>query len=126
MADGNEDGLYVRLGAQRHADNFSFVLYFSRTPHLSPQRIMCAAKQGLGAAYRGHIQENAKMRGDPKPSRVGDALSIDQDQVRLQFQLLIRCQNHRRLAKGQQTRDVGEIDRLLHSPDFHHLQFRVR
>ena len=57
------------------------------------------------------VQQDAEVAGDAEPPRMGDAVAVDEQQVRLDPELLERRQRDRRLAKRQQSRDVRKRHR---------------
>jgi len=67
-----------------------------------------AGQSALCAADGGAIEKQAQVCGQAKPARMGDALAVDDKDIRLFLQLLDCGNADWGLAKGKQAGDVGE------------------
>src|SRR3990172_1160986 len=123
MSDRDIHRIHAAATAERSAYDFAAIPELGVVASGGPNIAVLADQAGLGAADGGQAEDEAEGRGDTAASRVSDALAIDEDQVRGALQAGEGSEEDRRLAKGQQARDIGEgrcpfSEGLLHRVEF--------
>jgi len=99
-------------------------LYLGAPPQ--GKRAMTSAKDGLGAADGGDVQQQAQVTGDAEATRMGQPLSIHEEEIRDDLHLLQGSQESGRLAEGEEPRDVRHLWSLRVNAHFGDLQFGIR
>ena len=83
MAGGDVDGAHVGAGAQDRADLLIAVEQRRPRASLAAGFLVGSDEAGLGGADCGRVQQHAEVAGDAEAARVGQALAVAEQQVRL-------------------------------------------
>lgn len=126
MPRRDENWIDVVSGPDSRADPPAAIQQLRNASLFHPGFPVCSRQKRLRASDGGLVQNQSQMRRDPETARVGDPLSVDDDQVGLQIDFSKCFQKERRFPERQEAGDVRD-------PDFHagllllqNLQFRER
>ena len=108
MPRRHKNGFDSGTGAQDRSDSTPFKDKRNVLPPAVSHFPVAADQPSLPAADRGHIQKQPQVRSQPESPRVGDALSVEDDQVGIVLQAGKRLQKDRSLPEAQQSGDIGE------------------
>jgi len=121
----NEEGLYPLPRPEDGADLPVLIDQFRPLSALFTHRFMKTDKARFGAADRRQIEEQSQMRGKTYPSRMGDSLTIKEDDIG-RFSELVEGRDQRRpFPEGQKSRDVREGDTCRNSGFFKKSKLRI-
>jgi hypothetical protein len=113
VADGDVDGGDAVAGAEDDADEVGAVAELAAGSGFGQRVVVTADEAALGDAYRRDVEEEAEVAGDAESSLVGEAVTVDEEEVRNLLQLLEGAGEDGDFAEGEEAGDVGEGDRLI-------------
>jgi len=113
VPDGDVDGGDAVAGAEDEADEVGAVPQLGAASGFRRGLFVAAYEATLGHAYGGDVQEEAQVAGDAEASGVGEAVAVDEEEVRRPLQLLEGAGEDGHLAEGEEAGDVGEGDGLV-------------
>ncbi len=116
--------LHPGAGAYHGADWLSLIQQGDPGTPARREGIEVADEPGLGHPQAGPVTEHPEMTGQTEATRVGQSLTIAEQQIRQDAELIQRRQNGRHLAEGKQSGEVGKTGRDLRQTLFQQLQFR--
>ena len=114
MANGDVDRGDAIAGAEDEADEVGAVGQLGAASDFQRGLFVLTDEAALGDAYGGDVQEEAKVAGEAEAARVGEAVAIDEKEVRRPLQLLEGAGEDWHLAEGEEAGDVGEGDGLVY------------
>jgi hypothetical protein len=92
VTDGNVDRLDSGPGPQRCPYRFILIYNLGVTARLFTRFFMCTAQQRFSTTNGWRIQKEAKVRSNSHSPGVGNAMTIDQQEVRVESKLFTRRQ----------------------------------
>ena len=113
VANGDVDGGDAIAGAEDEADEVGAVPQLGAASGFRRGLFVLTDEAALGHAYGGDVQKEAKVAGEAEASRVGEAVAIDEEEIRRALQLLEGAGEDGHLAEGEEAGDVGEGDGLF-------------
>ncbi len=113
MPYGDVDRGDAVAGAEDEADEVGAVRQIDAASHFRSRFVVLTDEAALGHAYGGDVQEEAEVAGEAEASRVGEAVAVDEEEVRRPLQLLEGAGEDGHLAEGEEAGDVGEGDGLV-------------
>ncbi len=113
MPNGDVDRGDAVTGAEDEADEVWAVGQLGAASRFRRGLFVLTDEAALGDAYGGDVQEEAEMAGEAEASRVGEAVAVDEEEVRRALQLLEGSGEDWHLAEGEEAWDVGERDGLV-------------
>ncbi len=113
VSNGDVDRGDAIAGAEDEADEVGAVPQPGAASGLRRGLAVAAEEAALGDAYGGHVQQESQVTGDAEASRVGEAVAVDEEEVRRPLQLLEGAGEDGHLAEGEEAGDVGEGDGLV-------------
>lgn len=117
MAWRNKNRLYVRACADHRADALSVMPKPAKSSPLRANLVELADEWTLGTTHRGEIEKKSGMRSQSQAARMGNPLSVKDDDIGTARQERKNFKQNRRLAKAKKTGDIREkgfgLDPLL-------------
>lgn len=108
MADTDKDRFDIGSGADNTADALIFSKQWTDRAPGQSRFLELADKSAFGAANGWQAGEHADMAGDSETARMGDALTITEQDIRNTFQLAQGGDQGRGLTEGKQAWDIGK------------------
>lgn len=99
-------GLHRVASPQHLADFFAIEPERCGRPGVKVENVMLPNEQRLGAADRRLVKHDAQVAGDAKKTRMGAAVAVNENQVRLRAQASKSRGKRRPFAEGEQTGNV--------------------
>jgi len=124
MALGDVDWPDAVPGSKHRADMFTLEGERSRRARLDSGLSVLTHQQRLGTADARSVEKQSHVASDAEPPRMGQAVSVDQDQARLSTQSSEGCQQQRALAERKAARARTESAARASPPDAPPLEAR--
>lgn len=119
-----KQGLHPGAGAHHGADVLTLIQQRDPGTPLRREWVEVTDEPGLGHPKTGSVTEHPEMTGQTEATRVGQSLTITEQQIRQDAELIQRRQNGRHLAERKQSREIGETSGDLRQTLFQQLQLR--
>ena len=118
VADRNIDRLHMRSRPQHGTDHFRFVDERAQAAFFFSRFEMRAQQPRLSGADGRNAGDHAEMARDPESSRMGDALTVTDDDIGAGFDLFKRSEHDRDFPEGKQPGNIGKGDGEARGPGF--------
>ena len=122
VARGNIDGLHPGPCAQRHSHPLALVGEAAILASRRPQLAILPDKPCLGATDRWQVKPKPQVAGEAETPGMCEALAVAENNLRLISELPESAQERRNFTKGEEPRDVGKGDMILHLDELHQFQ----
>ena len=126
MPGGNVDGFDSSPGSHDHTHGSTLFNQWDPASLFTAWFGLRSIKAALGASDRGEVQEQAEMSSDPHRSRVGDPLTIDQNQIWLPRQFGESLHQDWCFPESEKTGNVGKGGPPLSLGTFQEGQIGIR
>jgi hypothetical protein len=110
----NIEGLHPGPCAQRHSHPLAPVHEAAILASTRPQLAMLTDKPCLGAADRWQAKPKPQVAGESETPGMSEALAVAENSLRLISEFPESAQERRNFAEGEEPRDVGKGDLILH------------
>ena len=118
----NIEGLHPGPCAQRHSHPLAPVHEAAILASTRPQLAMLTDKPCLGAADRWQAKPKPQVAGESETPGMSEALAVAENSLRLISEFPESAQERRNFAEGEEPRDVGKGDLILHLDELHKLE----
>ena len=122
VARGNIDGLHPGPCAKHHSHPLAPVREAAILAPTRPRLPMPPDKPRLGATDRWQVKPEPQVAGESETPGMGETLAVTENNIRLMPEVLESAQERRNFAEGEEPRDVGKGDMILHLDEFHKLE----
>ena len=116
------DGLHPGPCAQHHSHALAPVREAAILAPTRPRLAMLPDEPRLGAADRRQVKPEPQVAGESETPGMSEALAVTENNIRLISEFPESAQERRNLTEGEEPRDVGKGDSILHLDEFHKLQ----